>query len=189
MAYSITVSECPACGASLPARKKYSLCPACGSPLPEEPGYQRGVPSRRQAELDDLLGRMNERLVDTGAEISDRAFNLGCGLGFLLLLAWGVAIYFIGGRNWLLLLISLVIFSLAVLWLVVLISDLSRNRALARVYRDEVKPELEKFERSGGVGAAEIEFRAHSLLPDQAPLLRFMPAPTLIEEEVQHTGP
>jgi hypothetical protein len=140
-------------------------------------------------ELDNLLDRLNDRLTDTGAEISDRAFNLGCGLGFFLLVAWGIAVYFIGGRSWLLLIISLVIFSLAVLWIVVLITDVARNRALGRVYKDEVKPEIDRFRQSSRVEITEIEARAHSRLPEQAPLLKFLPAPALIEAEAEPSEP
>lgn len=125
---------------------------------------------------------MNNRLLDTSAEISDRAFNLGCGLGILLLILWGIAVYFIGGRSWLLLAISIVVFSLAVLWLVVLVTDISRNRAIQRVYRDEIQPELEEYSRVREIEMSQIEETAHHELPDKAPLLKFLPKPPEPEE-------
>ena len=174
--------KCPACGKSTLSDADYRFCPFCGNPLASNSGDVEDGPGQPPQALDDYLKTLDNRLAKTAEDVSDRAFNLGCGLGILLLVLGGTAVYFLGGRSWLLLIIAMILFSLAVLWLVILVTDVSRNRSMARVYREEIQPEIEGYCLSRQIEISDFEASAYSTLPDRAPLLKYIPKPPIPED-------
>lgn len=178
-----SIGTCPFCEKKIPSDQSYRFCPYCGSGVLPTFGEGDAGAIYTGQEIDDFLISLDNRLYKTSADISDRAFNLSCGLGLLLLIFWSVGVYFVGGRNWLLLIIAIIVFSLAVLWIVILVTDISRNQAMKRVYRDEIRPDLEAYSEKNQVEVEAIEAEAHRTLADQAPLLKFLPAPPPEEED------
>lgn len=181
--------ECQVCGAALPARRSLTACLACGAPLAEsEPAVAAPVAPARNREIQSMAGSMNDELAQAGAEIADRAFNLGCGMSFFLLVGVGLVVYFIGGRNWLMVFIALIPASIAALWGVVLLTDIARTRAIQRVYREEVQPQINNFNRRRRIPPAHFDEVAHRSLPKGAPLLKHIP-PLPKEPPLEETAP
>ena len=57
------------------------------------------------------------------------------------------------------------------------------SQAMTRVSRDEIRPELAAYSEKNQIDIEAIEAEAHRTLADQAPLLKFLPAPPPEEDD------
>ncbi len=183
-------STCPACGALVPANFPFTACPTCGAPLtgPGQDAAMQALSPAQRANLESLAVRSNEKLFEAGAEVAERAFNLSCGMSVLLVVAAGGLVYFLAGRNWILALITVIMATLAALWVIVLVSDLSKTSAMRRIFQDEVGVEINDYARVERIHRERFDEIAHASLSPTAPLLRFIPPLPAPEEEDEAEG-
>ncbi len=93
----------------------------------------------------------------------------------LLVITAGILVYFLAGRNWILALITVIMATLAALWAIILVSDLSKSSAMRRIFRDEVGVEINDYTRIERIHRERFDEIAHASLSATAPLLRFIP--------------
>ena len=177
-------AECPSCGAALSVGGQTLACPACGIPL-LEPQPSSAEESRDQtAAIQSFAASANEQLAREGAEIADRAFNLGCGMSFFVIFLICTLVYFLGGRNWILVILAFILSTIALLWAVVLLTDVSRNRAIRRVFVEDIQPKINNFLRRHHIHISDFEAVVHRSLPEGSPLLLHVPPPPKTEPEI-----
>ena len=96
--------ECPSCGAPISKKTRAASCPACSAPIGSRGQLlQADGSGLTPAELDEVEAKavsLNDILIENGAEIAERAFNLGCGMSSLLVIGATILVYFLTGRNW-----------------------------------------------------------------------------------------
>lgn len=179
--------ECQVCGAEIPAGSPAVDCPSCGAPLAVAAQAEGGLSLVQQEELKETVRDMNESLMAAGAKNAESAFNLGCGLGLFLVIGSGILVYFLAGRSWILVVITLIMATLAVLWAVILAADLSKTGAIRRTFRLTVDPQINDLTLARRIHREEIERIAHLSLPATAPLrLQIPPLPETKEENENH---
>ncbi len=176
--------ECEICGARVRAGGRHVDCPSCGAPLAGAVPAGETLNAQQRAQLEETVSGMNDALVEAGAKNAESAFNLGCGLGLFGVIASAVLVYFLAGRSWILVMITLIMATLATLWAVILITDLSKTGAIRRTFRRTVDPQINDLTLAERIDREEIERIAHLSLPAAAPLrLQIPPLPEPEEGE------
>jgi hypothetical protein len=181
--------ECPSCGAPISKMSRAASCPACSAPIGSR-GQLRPADGAAftPAELGDVEAKavaFNDKLVEDGAEIAERAFNLGCGMSSLLVIGATVLVYFLSGRNWIVAFITAIMAVLAALWAIMLITDISRQSAMRRIYQQEIEPSINDYAHTQGLYRDSFDEIAHTTLPETAPLRQFIPPLPEPEEEFE----
>lgn len=181
--------ECPSCGAPISKRSLAASCPACSAPLGSQGQLLHAESDFTPALLGEVESKavaLNETLVEVGAEIGERAFNLGCSMSLLLVIGATVLVYFLSGQNWIVALITTIMALLAALWAIMLVTDISRKNTMRRVFREEVEPKINNYAHTHGLHRDKFDEIAHTALPETAPLRQFippLPEPEDLEEE------
>ncbi len=183
--------ECPSCGAPISKRIRAVSCPACSAPIGSQGQLLHSGGDFTPALLSDVeftAVALNENLVEVGAEIGERAFNLGCGMSLLLVIGATVLVYFLSGQNWIVAFITTIMALLAALWAIMLITDISRNNTMRRVFRQEVEPKINDYTHTHGLHREKFDEIAHTALPETAPLRQFIPPLPEPEEPEEETA-
>ncbi len=171
--------ECPSCGAPISKKVKAASCPACSAPIGSlgQLLHTAGAGSTpaQLGDMEAMAVSLNEVLIENGADIAERAFNLGCGMSSVLVIGATVLAYFLTDRNWIVAFITVIMAVLAALWAIMLITDISRQRAMRRIYQEEVAPRMNDYAHTHGLYRESFDEVAHTTLPETAPLRQFIP--------------
>jgi hypothetical protein len=175
--------ECATCGAKVPTTFPQAACPACGAPLSIHPSAGEALTPTQRSKLVGQIDTLNEKLVEAGAVNAESAFNLGCVMSSLLVIASGILVYLLAGQNWLVVILTLIMAGLAALWFIILISDIAKRGAIRRTFQKEVEPQFTEFAQSMRMELELLEELAHKNLPETAPLRQHIPPLPEPEEE------
>lgn len=182
--------ECPSCGAPISKRSRAASCPACSAPIGSQGQLLHAGGNFTPALLGDVESKavtFNETLMEIGAEIGERAFNLSCGMSLLLVIGATVLVYFLSDQNWIVAFITTIMALLAALWAIMLITDISRNNTMRRVFQEEVEPKINDYAHTHGLHRDKFDEIAHTALPETAPLRQFIPPLPEPEEPEEET--
>jgi hypothetical protein len=144
-------------------------CLRCGAPL------ESGIPDQEYQEmtLAEFVEACDQKLVDTGTSAAELAFGVGCTLGVLVAGMLMVLIFFAFTKTWTILVVILFILTLISFLVSSILATRARSATTRRTYEREVKPEIEVFIASEGIGYDDFIDQASEILPASSPMLVF----------------
>lgn len=125
-------------------------------------------------ELPKLAERLNENLRLSGSSSAERAFGLGCSLGFAPLLVILVILLVLRVINLILAGILLVIGLLAVIGVIMLLAQKARYNGIQRAYHTSVEAEINQYLTQNNLSRRQFDIIVSQLLPEDAPLQAFL---------------
>jgi len=118
--------------------------------------------------------KLNQTLVTSGTTFAEQAFGLGCSLSLIPMGLVMLAAIILGARNWIT--ISLVGLAEVLIAMVItaFFSNRARQGAIARVYRDEVLPEIHRYLDEQQCSIDEFTGKVAEHLPESALLVQHL---------------
>jgi glucan phosphoethanolaminetransferase (alkaline phosphatase superfamily) len=126
--------------------------------------------------IDQLLQTSEQKLEEVGKSSATQAFNLGCTAG-LIPAGIIILITFIATKAWLAVVITTILMLLALVGLANLAALLARSKAMERVYKTEVAPEIERSLQELQISALDFDQYTWQNLPETAYIRQFRPKP------------
>ena len=127
--------------------------------------------------LTELAETENARLEDAASTVTQQAFNLGCLVGLLPGGIFVVATFFLIGISVIGAAIALVLMLIGVIAFANLAAMLARRNTILRIYRDQSQSKIETTLQEAGLSRDQFNEIARQVLPSQAALYVFIPAP------------
>jgi hypothetical protein len=124
--------------------------------------------------IDQLLQTCEQKLDETGKNSATQAFNLGCTAG-IIPAGILVLISYIATRTWLATMITATLMLLALIGLANLAAFSARSKAMERVYKTEVGPEITRALQDSQISEEDFDQYTWQNLPETAYLRQFRP--------------
>ena len=141
-----------------------------------------------QATLEEIIQSANQKLETASLESTNRAFNLGCSVGFLPALIFVGIVYLVSNGGWVGAIIAAIIALLALGGFAGTVANIARSNAVKRVFAEEILPELENLQQARNIGMADLEQVAAACLPSGAILLHKLADAGKVSEQIIYTS-
>lgn len=126
---------------------------------------------------EDIFATAEEKLEQTSQATATHAFNLAISFGLLPLIIIMLMVFIFVRGSLPALLITGILSALALIIFASLVVNTSRERALQRVYQEQVLPELLASARQLEIASFELPVLAQQRLPEGALLLKYLTLP------------
>lgn len=136
-----------------------------------------GLTPEQVSLLTELAETENARLEEAASTVTQQAFNLGCLVGLLPGGIFVVATFFVIGFSVIGAAIALVLMLIGLIAFANLAAMLARRNTILRIYRDQSQNEIESALQEAGLTRDQFDEIARRVLPSQAALYAFIPAP------------
>lgn len=126
------------------------------------------------AELEDLIDSLNEKLRAAGADSAERAFGIGCLLGLVPTVGIILVLFIFKVINVILVFVLTGLASLVVLGSAMLLSYQARLNSIRREYQHSVKADIDHFLIERKISRQQFDRLVHPLLTEDSPLAVFL---------------
>ena len=139
--------------------------------------------------LAELAEIENARLEEAASAVTHQAFNLGCFVGLLPGGIFVLVTFLLTGFSLIGAAIALVLILVGLIAFANLAAMLARRNTIRRVYRDESSGEIERALEAANLSRDQFDQVARRVLPPQAALYSFLPAPPPPAFETEESVP
>jgi hypothetical protein len=128
----------------------------------------------KEQDFETTVINLNGKLISQGASYAEQAFGLGCSISIVPVGLLVIIALIIGVRSWIGLLIVGAVGAFLAIAIVALMANKARYNSIEKMYYREMNPEINQYCKSQNISRQQFDQRALEVLPQNAPLCKYL---------------